>query len=134
VLGKGVSVVVGASQWKTQKYAVRRAYINDILMRLECGQPNVDAFANSTNKRWEFHWGPRSQREDAFDVYWNYDAVGLIWANPPFSELDRVIAKAHRDGAKMVLIAPDWKSTAYYKKMWPTCQAVPLLQPRYRVL
>ena len=55
-------------------------------------------------------------------MYWNYDAVGLILANPPFSELDRVIAKSHRDGAKMVLISPDWKSTDYYKKMWQYAQ------------
>ena len=50
VLNRGVSVVVAPAQWKSQQYAVRAPYVNDVIMRLGCGQPDVDAFATEKTR------------------------------------------------------------------------------------
>jgi len=34
--------------------------------------------------------------------------AGPLWANPPFSRLEEVVAKAAREGCLMLIIAPGW--------------------------
>lgn len=119
MLRRGVSIVVSKNKWRSEQYAVRKPFVNDVIMRLNCGEPAVDAFATVKNKRWPHHWGPGNiQHPNSFDECWHHSVAGLIWANPPFSLLDRVIKKAWDDQAKMILICPDWDDEDFYDDMW----------------
>ena len=43
---------------------------------------------------WVCHWGP---------PLW-------IWCNPPYSQIDKVVIKMLADGARGVVVVPDWKT------------------------
>ena len=46
-------------------------------------------------------------------------SMGLCYANPPFSELAKVITKIALEGARVVLCTPDWGTTgehAYWRR------------------
>jgi hypothetical protein len=120
LLSRGVSIVSTRGNWKSEQYAVRQPFVKDIIMRLNVGTPVVDAFATAKNKRWAYFWGQgNDQHPDGFAECWTAEVAGLIWANPPFSQLDKVVKKAKQEGARMILIAPDWRSEVYYTEMWP---------------
>ena len=46
--------------------------------------------------------------------------MGLCYANPPFSQLAKVITKIALEGARVVLCTPDWATTgehAYWRRL-----------------
>ena len=118
VLGRGESIVVAGNQWKSQQYAVQKSFVNDIVMRMDAGKPLIDCFANANNKRFEHHWGPGGIATNAFEELWMYDMVGLLWMNPPYSEIPRVIEKIRRDRAKVIAVLPDWPGKQWYQEVW----------------
>ena len=46
---------------------------------------------------------------NAYRFYWKWK--GLCYANPPFSQLAKVLTKIALEGATMVLCTPDWSTT-----------------------
>jgi hypothetical protein len=131
MLKRGISVVTAAegdaqsaqkTRWATQRYAVRKGVLNDILSKLRLPTPDIDAFADAKNHRFQKWWGPGGVRPSAWDEDWHPKKVGLIWANPPFSDLDRVVAKVRADQARVLLVAPDWDNWKFYKEMWAMCE------------
>lgn len=127
MLQRGVSVAVAPDNWASEHYAVRKQFIKDIMMRLNCGTPSVDAFATMKNRRWTQHWGAGNpEHPDAFKEDWSFAKVGLIWANPPFSKLSQVVQKAKHDKVRMILICPEWDRQEWYK------EAMSITQRSYR--
>jgi hypothetical protein len=117
MLRRGVSVAVAQRNWASEEYAVRKQFIKDILMRLNCGTPTVDAFATMKNRRWTQHWGPENpEHPDAFKEDWSFAKNGVIWANPPFSKLSQVVQKAKNDKVRMILICPEWDRQEWFKE------------------
>jgi len=51
--------------------------------------------------------------EDAFAQPWDYATAVSLWANPPFSRMEEVVAKAAREGCHMLVIAPEWPGPQY---------------------
>jgi hypothetical protein len=47
-------------RYKSERYAVRKPVMNDMLMRLHCGKPQVDCFADSQLHVCDKWWGPGS--------------------------------------------------------------------------
>ena len=41
-----------------------------------------------------------------------------MWCNPPYEDLDAVVAKIQMEGAKAILIAPEWEDEPFYKMMF----------------
>ena len=136
VLKKGMSVAVThvattpttsssrqAEQWTTQRFIVSKAMISDILMRLHAPNPTVDAFADEQSSKCVRFWGPGGEAESGWSKSWSYDRVGVIWANPAFSDLVDVVKKIKQDKAQVILVAPDWKDYDYYDDLWPMVQA-----------
>ena len=109
-------------KWKTSRYAVRKEVIKDILMRLQCPTPELDAFADAGNFRFKKYWGKGGAAEDAWSQDWAEEKVGLIWCNPPFEDLQWVVERIMSDGAKAILIAPDWRTDPFFKPMWEIVQ------------
>ena len=55
---------------------------------------------------------------DAYRFYWK--SMGLCYANPPFSQLAKVLTKIALQGARVVLWTPDWGTTgkhAYWRRL-----------------
>jgi len=79
-----------------------------------CGRlgisPVRDAFATPVNHRFSAYW---TREDDAFAQPWDYATAGPLWANPPFSRLEEVVAKEARKGSLMLIIAPEWPGFLY---------------------
>ena len=121
MLNCGVSVVravgrSGEEKWLTQRYAVKQEWIRKILRWLKCGTPMVDMFADGRNARFPRFWGEGGECSDAWKESWA--RTELLWCNPPFTDLDFVVQKAHAEGTNMILIAPQWDGRKYHDEMW----------------
>ena len=81
-------------------YAVNQEMVNDIINHFQC-RPTVDAFATSQNRRFPRYW---SRQDSAWEKDWSKEP--LIWCNPPFRQLERVVNKFITDQARGILIAP----------------------------
>ena len=90
----------------------------EILQRLGVETPSVDAFVDTELNLCPRWWGPgSSETENAFDRNWGDES--LLWMNPPFSLLPRVVDKIHKDGARVVLIMPLWEDREFFTKIQP---------------
>ncbi len=98
--------------WASERYRVAAPWVASLLAILRCPTPSVDSFADSANHCFLRWWGIGGEVEDAFTQNWNREP--LIWCNPPFSVLDRVVVKAIAENARMVLICPDWPRQAWW--------------------
>jgi hypothetical protein len=95
---------------KNQTYAVQRKRFEEIcdVMRVE---PSVDAFSIPDSARLDRWWGPGSpEAANAFGQSWGEE---ILWANPPFYLLHKVLAKVLREGAHAVVILPEWRQTRF---------------------
>jgi len=83
------------------------------LVSKACGRlgisPVRDVFATPANHRFP----SQAREDDAFAQPWDYAAARSLWANPPFSRLEGVLAKAAREGCHMLVIAPEWPGPPY---------------------
>ena len=68
-------------------------------------RPQVDAFANKTNKRFPKFY------EDA----WTEDWSERLWINTPFHAFPCVVQKLKPSGAKAILIVPNWPKQEWFK-------------------
>ena len=93
-------------------YTMRPHIVANIVKTFGCGQPVIDAFANGENARFGRHWGPTGEEPDAFNVSWA--AAGLLWVNPPWSEMWRVCDKIVKERPHVILIVPDWRDAAWF--------------------
>ena len=59
------------------------------------GTPLIDVFATPSNARCPVFWDPST---NAFEKNWK--AQGLLWINPPFSEMGATVDKIADDGAE----------------------------------
>lgn len=105
---------------RMERYAVRRPIVNDILIRLagpggQRLQPSVDAFADEQLHVCDRWWGPGSDVPNALDIPWGGEP--LLWLNPPYSMMGKVVTKIKQDGAKGVLICPHWTTEPWYKEV-----------------
>ena len=59
-------------------------------------------YCDVKNSAWRYDWNQLCESDDE-----------LLWANPPFTKLDRVVTKAALEKAKikMIIVTPDWGST-----------------------
>ena len=124
----GISEMVGCScngAWRQRKdedecYAVRKPIMKDILFRLQCPPPTVDAFANRALHMCDRWWGEGGEVEDAFIMDWGQEQ--MLWVNPPFSRLNEVIPKLVDEQARGILIMPHWKNQMFFDEVWKIVQ------------
>jgi len=102
-------------RWDIHDWTLDRGVFTDLVHRW--GHPTVDLFASRHNhrlRRWvSWHPQPGAWATDAFSLNWN--KFGLIYANPPFRLLLRVLRKAYQERATMILVTPVWKGAPW----WP---------------
>ena len=93
-------------------YAVNMDLVKSILDKFDCGTPTVDSFAAEHNKRFDRFW---SKKDSAWSKNWGTEK--LIWCNPPFEDMSRVVEKFISDKAKGIIIAPKWDHPWWNKLM-----------------
>ena len=49
---------------------------------------------------------------NAYRFYWK--SMGLCYANPPFSQLAKVLTKIAPEGARVALCTPNWGTTGHH--------------------
>jgi len=91
--------------------------MSDIILRLKYGWPSVDVFADCQIHVCERWWGPGSLLPDAFTVHWGSEP--LLWLNPPFTLLNRVVSKLKSDRAVGILIMPHWTNQPFFEEVKP---------------
>ena len=71
---------------------------------------NIDLFANHNNNQESMYC---TRQNNAFWYDWSElsnDGDEVLWANPPFSQLDKVLTKiAMEENCKMVIVTPNWQ-------------------------
>ena len=74
-------------------------------------------------------WGPdpEAQAVNAFSINWNNM---LIYAFPPFSLVQKVLAKLERDQTQAVLIVPNWPTAVWFPQMLRLLTQNPLILPK----
>jgi hypothetical protein len=88
--------------------------------------PVVDAFATTSNAKvsrfWSRFWDPNAEAINAFDQSWTPQAVGgLLYLNPPFALLSKVVYKIIRDGAQALIVVPEWFSSPWWSDLHYCC-------------
>jgi hypothetical protein len=77
--------------------------------------PQIDAFSLERTKQCARWWGPdSSEGKDAFQQCWSND---ILWCNPPYSQMQRVVTKLRRDRAHCLLVTPEWSSRAWWQEL-----------------
>ncbi len=94
------------------------------------GKPDVDLFASRINKQVEKYaaWrpDPHAMCIDAFSMSWA-NIYGYIF--PPFSVMNRVIRKIEEDGARVILLYPEWQTQAWLPRLQRLIVGSPMVLP-----
>ena len=93
--------------------------LNPSFLEIACKKfsfkPNIDLFATYVNTQFKkfvsFLPDPHAYATDSFSLNWH---GWNFYAFPPFSLLPRVLKKIKEDGAKGMIICPNWPSQAFY--------------------
>lgn len=98
---------------KRENYAVRQSVMDEALKKLGV-TPTIDAFADKANNRLAKWWGEGSPwGGDAFEQSWEGE---LLWANPPYTMLEEVVARIKKENAHVVLVMPEWTYRDWHKE------------------
>ena len=95
-----------------ESYRVRPEIFTDIVRRLGNKKPQIDLFADQHNKLCERFY---SVEDDSFTKDWGSEK--FIWCNPPYSMMGLVVEKSKTDGARGILIAPDWQTRERWEQI-----------------
>ena len=101
--------------WITDDYAVRTDLVQEVIDKFGVGTPTIDTFASDMNTRFPRKW---TKTIDAFAQDWSKER--LLWINPPFNKIDRVIKKIKEEKAKAIMIVPRWE----HQKWWSDLQDI----------
>jgi len=91
------------TDWGEEDYAFVQELLAEACGRLGIS-PVRDAFGTPANHRFSAYW---TREDGTFAQSWDYATAGPLWANPPFSRLEELVAKDAREGCLMLNIAPD---------------------------
>ena len=108
-LPKPTSEIVSRT-WKTETYVVTEIWKNRIIDWAEM-IPTIAAFASPGNNRFKEYW---TKRDDAFLQDWSRD---VLWINPAFSMMEKVLRKILTDQARGILVIPIWTRYVWFPLM-----------------
>ena len=95
--------------YKSEAYTLTTTVKEKALQKLEIDRNFFcDLFANQANAQEKLYC---TRQNSAFKYNWSkLSQMGkeILWANPPFSQLERVITKVVHNPCKIVLVSPNW--------------------------
>jgi hypothetical protein len=94
--------------WRTESYKlnprIRSTLLVDLIQADCCG---VDLFSTRKNRQ-ENRFVTKQANAWSFDWHLLDIQAGPLWANPPFSKLEKVLTKVVLDKCRLVLCHPTW--------------------------
>ena len=95
--------------YRTENYQLVRPVLENGLaaLQLALNEIQVELFASKEQHLMQLYCS--RNLNNAYRFYWKL--MGLCYANPPFSQLAKVITKIALEGARVVLCGPDWGTT-----------------------
>ena len=96
-----------------------------ISLKIPTIQVGVDFFASEENAQeslfWTkensaylFHWGDLAEGRVAGQTR---GGSGWLWANPPPTEYERVVAKLRSEGTRVVVLVPFWPKQRWFQDL-----------------
>ena len=87
--------------WITETFAVTMPWFHKATEFFR-KYPTLDGFVSLGKQRLQNFW---TKAEDSFMQDWSSE---VLWLNPPFSQMDRVVRKVLMEGASGLLVIPCW--------------------------
>jgi hypothetical protein len=96
--------------YKRESYTLVKDVKAEVLQKLDINpvRLTIDLFANHKNAQEVLYC---TRENSAFFYDWSSlipSTSSLLWANPPFSQLDRVLTKVAMESVQIVIVTPDW--------------------------
>ena len=106
------------TNYRTENYQLARHVLENGLAALQVNldEIQVELFASRQQHIMQLDWS--KHLNNAFRFFWK--AMGLAYANPPFSLLAKVLTKIAYEGGRVVMCTPDWGCSgehAYWRRM-----------------
>ena len=106
------------TNYRTENYQLARHVLENGLAALQVtlDEIQVELFASQQQHIMQLYCS--KHLNNAFCVFWK--AMGLAYANPPFSLLAKVLTKIAYEGGRVVMCTPDWGCSsehAYWRRM-----------------
>ena len=106
------------TNYRTENYQLARHVLENGLAALQVNldEIQVESFASQQQHTMQLYC--LKQLNNAFRFFWK--AMGLAYANPPFSLLAKVLTKIAYEGGRVVMCTPDWGCSgehAYWTRM-----------------
>ena len=106
------------TNYRTENYQLARHVLENGLAALQVNldEIQVELFASQQQHIMQLYCS--KQLNNAFRFFWK--AMGLAYANPPFSLLAKVLTKIAYEGGRVVMCTPDWGCSgehAYWCRM-----------------
>ena len=103
---------------RTENYQLVRPVLEHGLaaLQVDLNEVQVELFASKEQHMMQLHCS--RYLKNAYRLYWK--SMGLCYANPPFSQLPKVLTQIALEGARVVLCTPDWGATgehAYWSRL-----------------
>ena len=94
------------TNYRTENYQLARHVLENGLAALQVNldEIQVELFASQQQHIMQLYCS--KQLNNAFLFFWK--AMGLAYANPPFSLLSKVLTKIAYEGGRVVMCTPDW--------------------------
>ena len=104
--------------YRTENYQLVRPVFENGLAALlvDLNEVQLELFASKEQHMMQLYCS--RYLNNAYRFYWKL--MGLCYANPPFSQLAKVLTKIALEGARVVLCTPDWGTTgehAYWRRL-----------------
>ena len=106
------------TNYRTENHQLARHVLQNGLaaLRVNLHEIQVELFASQQQHIMQLYCS--KQLNNAFRFFWK--AMGLAYANPPFSLLVKVLTKIAYEGGRVVMCTPDWGCSgehAYWRRM-----------------
>ena len=85
-------------------------------LQVDLNEVQVELFANKEQHMMQLYCS--RYLNNAYGFYWR--SMGSCYANPPFSQLAKVLTKVPLEGARVILCTPDWDTTGehtYWRRL-----------------
>jgi len=98
----------------SERYRLRPHLLHQVL-GMSGLRPEIDAFSCADTKNCDRFWGPESPDGcDAFDQRWDQH---ILWFNPPYSKMERVVNKILNDKTHGIVVVPEWTTKTWWQPL-----------------
>ena len=100
------------TNYRTENYQLARHILENALAALQVTLDEIQVALFASQQQHIMQLYCSKHLNNAFHFFWK--AMGLAYANPPFSLLAKVLTKITYEGGSVVMCTPDWGSSSEY--------------------